>query len=104
MKILAATPVQYGRTVYIAELTAEEITALTALSPYETIPVKSVTGQNHDRDRDKMQLGDEIDPAIARKAIDEIHDFRKAREEIAKSCNTLRGALTKLQHTLPATQ
>jgi hypothetical protein len=101
MKILAATPVQYRGAIYIAELTSDELQAVTALRSYDKIPATDRDGKEVLRDREKLESGDVISPSIAKEAVESISAFRDANHEIGKNCTALRAAMTKLQNAIP---
>lgn len=105
MKILAATKQNYGRTIYIAELSSEELSAITTFKTYEKIPVIDSKALPQSRERDDLLSGDVIDPGVTSETMNSIRTLLDERESIVKAAISLRGSLTKMQSCLnPATK
>lgn len=101
MKILSATPASHGRTTYIAEFDADELNAMLCLAGYAEHEVKTKDGANMKRNQDRLERGDVIDPATLFKLRDNIQMFLNERSKIQSFMSQLKGALTKLENTLP---
>lgn len=100
MKILAATPQQHRDTIYIAEITSSELSAILAVGHYDDLPVTSATDHNHKRDRNALLAGDVVDTKSITDAADDIRELRNQRNEITKAFATLRGAITKVENKI----
>ena len=101
MKILAANKQPNGRTIYIAQLDADELRAITVLHPYGKIPVTEESGAVGERDADDLKPGSVIDPECSRERVQTIASAIEAREEIEKAFASLRGSFTRVLNAFP---
>lgn len=101
MKILAATETPYGRTRYIVDLESTELNCLTILSQYSDLPVKNAKGEKVKLDKDKLKAGDEIEIDEVKTRAENIQTFLAGRNETVAHMTQLKGAITKLQNSLP---
>jgi len=104
MKILASTPKQYNRTSYIVELNSTELLGILCLGSYSKVPVADADGNKGERDKDKLQSGDFIEPEFINSTAEEIRRLRTHEAEISKAFTSLRGSLTKVQNILKPQQ
>lgn len=81
MKILASTPKQYNRTSYIVELNSTELLGILCLGSYSKVPVADADGNKGERDKDKLQSGDFIEPEFIDSTAEEIRSLRTHEAE-----------------------
>ena len=99
MKILAATPVNYSRTKYIAELNSDELSALTTFRTNE-ITVTDAAGTLILKNKDKLESGDTISEDYSKETLETIRCLINQKDEINKAFASAKGAMTKVQNAL----
>lgn len=100
MKILGIVSRKTYKSVYIAEISGEELKFLSAGTGCYRLEVVNDSGEKCERDPDEFEAGDTLDAEEVKERRGRIDEMASTVRELKRSLSALKGAITKCNNAM----